>query len=94
MVILVQVTAMHREEVEGVVITDLGKMTKPMIQEENLVTHYKNLQFGSFRRWLHQGSMWARMVRMLCWQFIRDDDKKKIQEFISETEFKFGNEKL
>ena len=43
MVILVQVTAMHREEVEGVVITDLGKMTKPMIQEENLVTHYKNL---------------------------------------------------
>ena len=39
MVILEKVKAMHIEKVEGVVITDLGKITKPVIQDDNLVTH-------------------------------------------------------
>ena len=30
---------MHVEEVEGVVITDLRKIIKPVIQEYNLVIH-------------------------------------------------------
>ena len=39
MVILVKVKALHIEEREDVVIKDLGKTTKPVIQEDNLVTH-------------------------------------------------------
>ena len=39
MVILVKVKAMDIEKREGVVIKDLGKITKPVIQEENLGTH-------------------------------------------------------
>ena len=30
---------MHTEEAEGTVITDLWKITKTMIQEDNLETH-------------------------------------------------------
>ena len=39
MVILVGVKAKHIEEVEDVVIIDLRKITKPVIQVENLVIH-------------------------------------------------------
>ena len=39
MVILVKVKAMHIEEREGMVINDSGKITKPVILEDNLVTH-------------------------------------------------------
>ena len=32
---------MHIEEVEVVVITNFGKITKPVIQEDNLAIHKK-----------------------------------------------------
>lgn len=38
--------------------------------------------------------MWERMVEMLCWKLICDDDRKKIHKFSSETEFKFGEGKV
>ena len=39
MVILVEVKAMHIEEVEDAVIIDLRKITKLVIQEDNLMFH-------------------------------------------------------
>ena len=39
MVILVEVKAMHIKEVKVVVIINLRKITKPVIQEDNLVIH-------------------------------------------------------
>ena len=39
MVILVEVKAMHIEEVEDVVIIDLRKITKPVIEQDKLVIH-------------------------------------------------------
>ena len=39
MIILVKVKAMHTEKVEGMVITDFEKITKPVIPEDNLKTH-------------------------------------------------------
>ena len=39
MVILVEVKAMHIEEVEDVVIIDLRKITKLVTQEDNLMIH-------------------------------------------------------
>ena len=39
MVILVEVKAMHIEKVEDMVITDLRKITKLVIQEDNLMIH-------------------------------------------------------
>ena len=39
MVVLVKFKAMHTEEVGGVVIIDLRKITKPKIQGDNLVIH-------------------------------------------------------
>ena len=39
----------------------------------------------------HQDSIWARMTKMLYWNKICHDDRNKIQEFTSETKFKFGD---
>ena len=43
MIILVEVKAIYIEEVEGVVITDLRKITKPVIHEDNRVTHEESV---------------------------------------------------
>lgn len=39
MVILIKAKAMQKEEVDSVVITDLRKIIKPVIHEDNLVIH-------------------------------------------------------
>ena len=39
MVILIKAKAMQKEEVDRVAITDLRKIIKPVIHEDNLVIH-------------------------------------------------------
>ena len=39
MVILIKPKAMQKEKVDSVVITDLRKIIKPVIHEDNLVIH-------------------------------------------------------